>query len=205
MLDTPNSRNIQDFKQRYQGVCGWLHTTEAPRVAVFVRHVSSSKVTFQDQRGNEYYANVDGGAQFEFVPTQRAWYNAEDATYLVQRVPARQWKRGICADNTSFSCLHPGDTLMPAALNETWEQTAFKVMSANMNVTTAVEQFRAKKRTSVAISKHFAVGECSAWFINLRIGKVDKNKIMLEESYHMIAQELLDAIKRNNLPFEVLV
>lgn len=203
MIDSPTGRNLADFKQRYQGVVGWLRQPNSQeKVAVFVSNVNSSKVTFKDASDAEYYANVDAGVQFEFIPTQRAWYNTKDATYLVQRVPARQWKRGICSENTSFQKL-TGDVLMIP--DEAWTTIAFKVMSTVLNVKELVPAYLMGQRSSVALSKHFAIGGSSLYFINLKIGEVNRNKgtITLSPRYEMVRQELTDVLTRNNFSFKV--
>lgn len=78
MIDTPTHKNLSDFKQRYQGVMGWLNPDKPEsKCAVYVSSVTTSKVAFRDEKNNEYYANVNTGVQFEFLPTQRAWYNTK--------------------------------------------------------------------------------------------------------------------------------
>lgn len=203
MLDSPTGRNVADFKQRYQGVIGWLHQPAGNKVAVFVSNVTSSKVTFKDKADAEYYANVDAGVQFEFIPTQRAWYNVKDAVYLVQRVPARQWKRGICSDNTFFQQLTK-DTLMLTVAP--WTTVAFEVMGAALPAAAVVKEYRQQQRDAVALSKHFALSASKVFFLNIQIGDVvraDKT-IIIAPAYHMVRQELTDVINRNNYPFKVI-
>lgn len=204
MIASLTGANANDFKQRYQGVIGWLRHKELPPRAVYVHHVSSTKVTFRDEQDNEFYSNVDSGVEFEFIPTQRAWYNTKDGLYYVQRIPARMWKRGICTENTMFRM---GDKrgMIPLPLGADWRQVAFSVMSRCLSNEEAIAAFLARKTETVALNKVFAVLGESLFFFDLHVGKVvkDKNLLRLNQSFSMLEQELRDTIKRNNYPFTV--
>lgn len=206
MIDTPTHANIADFKQRYQGVMGWLHSEKADKgkSAVVVSSVTANKVTFKDSNDNEYYANVDTGVQFEFVPTQRAFYNTADTVFLVQRIPARQWKRGICVDNTDISELINGVLIgQPTTVN--WRKAAFSVMTSTLPGKEALSSFFEGGRSSVALSKYFALSGNSLFFLTLLAGEFNKKTktITLFKEFQMIRQELGDLINRNNYPFKV--
>lgn len=202
MIATPTGRNIGDFKQRYQGVVGFLRPAGRDRTLVFVYNVSSSKVTFRDHNNHEYYANVDSGVEFEFIPTQRAWYNTSNGTYYLQRVPARQWRRGICADNTAFIQLHK-DTI--GQCDEDWKMVAFNVMGNTLSYPDGVTAYLKGERPTCALSKHFALGQSVVYFCNLQVGTYSNRIITLKEEYGMLLQELSDVCKRNNFPFTVVV
>lgn len=205
MIDSPTHDNIADFKQRYQGVMGWLNPNKPDgRCAVYVSNVNSQKVTFKDAKGNEYYANVNTGVQFEFLPTQRAWYNTKDSVFLVQRIPARQWKRGVCPDNTSIGEVR-GGSLYGSPVEIEWRNAAFDVMTAVIPYKQAVAEFLAKGRSSVALSKHFTISGSVLFFLNLNAGMFVDNTITLRKDLDMIRQELQDLINRNNYPFKVAV
>lgn len=203
MIDTPTHANISDFKQRYQGVLGWLNPDKpTEKRAVYVASVGPSKVVFRDSSGNDFYANVDAGVQFEFIPTQKAWYNTDRNVFLVQRVPARQWKRGICEDNTQINEVFKG-TLFHGPLELSWREAIFKIMTDTIDYEKATAKYLKGDRDSVALSKHFAMSGNSLYFYNIEVGKLDKTRITL--SLPMVQQELSDLIRRNSLPFAMEV
>lgn len=204
MIASLTGANANDFKQRYQGVIGWLRHKELPPRAVYVHHVSSAKVTFRDEQDNEFYSNVDSGVEFEFVPTQRAWYNTTDGLYYVQRIPARMWKRGICSENTQFR-VGTRNGMTPLPLGADWRQVAFSVMSRCLSNEDAIAAFLTRKTEMVALSKVFAVLGESLYFFDLHVGKIvkDKSLLRLNQAFSMLEQELRDTIKRNNYPFTV--
>lgn len=202
MIATPTGSNIGDFKQRYQGVVGFLRPKDKAPTLVFVYNVSSSRVTFKDQNNHEYYANVDSGVEFEFIPTQRAWYNTSKGTFYLQRVPARQWRRGICPDNTAFQQLY--DDMMGLS-EEDWKNVAFLVMGNTVSYKEGVINYLNGQQRTCALSKHFAMGPSRVYFCNLFVGQRDGSKIILKEEYGMLYQELSDVCKRNNYAITVEV
>lgn len=205
MIDTPTHKNIADFKQRYQGVMGWLNPEKPDsKCAVYVSSVTNSKVAFRDEKNNEYYANVNTGVQFEFLPTQRAWYNTKKSVFLVQRIPARQWKRGVCPDNTRIGELSDGH-LSDHPVSIDWRAAAFDVMTKAVAYDVAVADFLAKGRSSVALSRHFAITNNVIYFLNLQAGTIAANVITLAKGLEIVRQELTDLINRNNYPFKVAV
>lgn len=204
MIETPTRNNLADFKQRYSGVMGWYMDKDSQaKTLVRVHSVGTDRVTFRDSVGNTFYALVDGGIAFEFLPVEKAWRNTKDNTYYIHRVPARQWRRGICEENTTIHSL-------PAMLGQDYEQIGwyeriFAVYSTPQDYSKEVTRFLADKRPHVAISPHFAVNKDSLFFNNIKVGKyVAKNtEFQLSDSGVMIEQEVRDCITRNKYPFTV--
>lgn len=200
MIDSPTTANLQDFKQRYSGVLGWyISQDDKSRTLVTVSNVSSERVTFKDQVGGTYYANVNGGVQFEFLPVEKGWHNTQEHCYFLSRIPARQWKRGICADNTS---IRRGDVILGLSYGEvdTWAGSIFKVFSYTGSVINCVREFMEGKRNSVALSNHFALVQGRILLHNIIIGSYhsDNKKLLILEKDIMV-QELTDTLRRLNL------
>jgi len=171
LIDTPTHANISDFKQRYQGVLGWLNPDKpTEKRAVYVASVTASKVVFRDSASNDFYANVGAGVQFEFIPTQKAWYNTASRVFLVQRIPARQWKRGICEDNTLINEVLEG-TLFNGPTDISWRDAAFQIMTAAVDYSKATAALLEGSRSSAALSKHFAISNGVLYFYNISVGK----------------------------------
>ena len=69
----------------------------------------------------------------------------------------------------------------------------------------AVADFLAKGRSSVALSRHFAITNNVVYFLNLQAGTIAANVITLAKGLEMVRQELTELINRNNYPFKVAV
>lgn len=53
----------------------------------------------------EYCIDLTTGYEMDFVFPKKTVYQYGDTAALLQRVPARQWKKGMCKANTGFSVL----------------------------------------------------------------------------------------------------
>lgn len=185
MLDTPTISNIADFKQRYLGVFGWLHTNKHP---VYISSVNSRQVVFTDSEGAEFYAAVGGGAQFEFAPVVRGWYATPTNTYYMTRVPARQWKRGIAEENTHIA--------LSTAVNysfhgDQWKAAVFDVLKHIDHTGPTV------------FSKHFAKIVDKLYIYNQAIGVfINDSKVQLTSD--LFRQEFSDVVRRKNLGIDVV-
>jgi len=199
MIDSPTSANLGDFKQRYAGVIGRL-IDHPDKPLVKVGAVGSTKVTFVDMEGTTYYANVDKGIQFEFLPALRGWYNTPEGPVLLNRVPARQWKRGMCPDNHSVARSYGGMVL--TTMPEDWYTVVFRVFSTNQDYINSSQVWDGK--TDIALSRHFCISADKVFFYNLTIGfwSAATKSIVLTQDY--IRQELKDMIKKHNLQIEVV-
>ena len=190
MIDTPTSNNLADFKQRYSGVFGWL-CVDGQRSLVYISNVNSKYVTFTDSEGGQYFANIDAGVEFDFAPVMRGWYNTPIGVFYMSRVPARQWKRGVCADNTFIAPAQHPDYHRSGV---DWNKAAFSILSV-------VQPFPSADDKCLAYSKHFANINGRLYLYTQRIGEVFNNKVKLASP--LFRQEFLDMCRRNQLTLEV--
>lgn len=199
MLDSLTSYNAADFRQRYQGTFG-LYPTSKGKILVLVRKVDSKRVMFTDAENTEYFANVDAGVSFEFLPVARGWHNGKKGAVMLQRVPARQWQRGISESNTV--------ALLPPEHNKgglKLVSPSFDTLDCVVNpypLPYAINEKLTKTRDSVAISKHFCLSGDSLYFFDKIIGSCEGSSIHV--TYSPIIQELSDTIRRSSLPFNIV-
>jgi len=114
-------------------------------------------VEFVTETGGKFCIKADSKHDrgFEFIPPRSAWHNVEDGIpLLVQRVPARQFLRGICDRNIQISDLNQG--LYPVDFS-----TLAKLYSEKMDISTALAQMekamKDKAAAGIAISEQFAI------------------------------------------------
>lgn len=200
MKDTLTSRNHHDFRARYQGTYGYfIDPDNGKRTPVFVSGANANKVTFIDADGRNLFANVDAGIEFEFIPVDRGFFQTIDNhVYYLERVPARQWKRGICFENTKVCLLKENLKLVQPDLL----QLISKVAPIN-----CVNSWAAWSTSRpVALSKHFAIStEQRLYFYNKCIGTVDHKEKVIKLANDMLQQELSDLFRRNNMEVSISV
>lgn len=117
MFEKFTRANSRDFKQRYEGTYGFFRNEDRSKKLMRLDLIEERVCRFSDARGVEFSLNADTEKNigFEFIPPKSRWYNSTDGNvYLVQRVAARQFSRGINGKNTAIYMLEDAlGTLLP--------------------------------------------------------------------------------------------
>lgn len=199
MLDTLTTQNHTDFRQRYENTFGWFLPKDGPKLLVHLASVGTNGVVFKDTKGREFTIFRDSGLNFEFIQVSRGWFNGPHETYYLSRHPARQFHRGISGNNTAIYSLRKGNMQNVSCSLKVLAD----VFENSVSRQKAIEEFRSKARESVAISPHFCVCSNGHFFFNDRVvGRIDGDAITLNEN--TIRQEVGDALRRNEVPFQIV-
>lgn len=182
------SHGYRDFQQRYLGTYGWYEKPDGTNILVQVFKVTSEKVGFVDENGGEYWALSDVGNVFSFLPVQRGLYYYNGSIIYLQRVPARQYKRGICLENTSINNLTE-DYRMDVS-----HALLQKVFGWQENPT--LEKFKELPARDVLLNNMFAIIRKRVYLYDNVIGTYN-GRITL--SNKLFKQELDDVIRDTGL------
>lgn len=187
-----NRETARDFGPRYAETYGFLIDDKGERKLIYVTETTDSAVYFQTRDGDniQYHAVLGADVSFEFIPVNRGFFNGADGMlYHVERVPARQWRRGIGRNNTQIYSLSEKEGPFAG------KKINFKVLEA---IFSAPSDYKFAGKTEwVAISKHFATTASGVYFHHERIGRLNKNKLIVSDACGVV-QELKDALARNN-------
>ncbi len=187
MLEKFTSANAADFRQRYAQTYGWLHSST--KRFVYVSDVERTVTHFEDVNGTPFNVKLDSALTFEFIPVTNGYYYGKDnKIYYLQRVPARQWRRGICDANTNILDINGFNIAMN-----------IKVLDNIFGVDEQPYTFIAD--AACALSRHFAItDDHEVKFRNRVIGKRDKNKLIVDPIFY---QEIVDTNRRLGFKFTV--
>lgn len=203
MLDTMTSRNHRDFHARYHDTFCFLTAKDTnDRKLVHITDVTDDRVYFrQDEADMRFHANIDAGVMFDFIPVDHGWYNtAGAAPVLLERVPARQWKRGISRQNTSVTVLSSDQGIYRGPLMSA--RPSFTVLNA-IFVNPQPYRFDPTQKYGSAFSKHFVLTPSGkVMFYRAEIGSFDGKRITLNDD--LVIQEVRDALRRCNSNTEVV-
>lgn len=100
MIDNLSNHEESDFLRRYQDTYGWMIKGDT-KTLIQVRNIDEGMLTLRD--ANLEYINIpvdDDGPDFEFLSVEKKLFAYRNSIYLASRVPARQWRRGVCESNT---------------------------------------------------------------------------------------------------------
>ena len=200
MRETFSSKSWRDFSQRYAQTFGWYLPEDKPdrKVLVKVLEVAPHTAKFTDESGFIYQASADTGNVFEFIPVERAVYNTENDVLLCQRVPARQWRRG----------LHTSNTQVMSLVTFTTQELTFKLI-ATIFGPQDWEAYRTafinKQRANVALDPTFSIIGKKVFAYHGEIGTFAREEGSIILNTPLYQQELSDLARDYQLPYIVRV
>ena len=198
MRDTPTSLFHEDFRTRYRNAYGWLVKDDESKVLVYIKDVNR-QVVFTTVDLMEYYANYDQGVMFEFLPITRGWYQTRDGVVLLQRIPAKQYCRGISKGNTACSTVNSyGEFCAGAGLTHQIIHDVFVAKPVSV-----LASFLAGLSPTFIINPFFLIAKDYVYMYDRVIGTYNDKNITLDSS--MYVQELSDSLQRINAPIGVKV
>ena len=190
------TKNAGDFRQRYKGTFGFYHRDNTKTlVRLDSIDLERKRVQFVDIRGNDYTLNMnhDDDIGFTFIAPKAQWHNTSYGALLCQRIPQKQYRRGICENNTQLL----GSSGSNAGISF---QTLDAVFVNPLNLKQAME-----KHQAYAIAPQFLVDldkkrvKCNNFVIG-SVGKDNKNIFHVKlDDPDLFRQEVTDAFRRSNL------
>lgn len=175
---------IGDFNQRYNGCFGVFHQGNKARV-VKILEVDGDMVEFKDapESSTEY---ITLGSDYYFTMTclQRRWWPTSMGPILTTRVPARQYRRGICSNNTTLRIQSGAG--------------AFNARPDFSNIKDILMGYPEDKCPDY-LSPWMAVQKDILHLLDKPIARIsDKNKILFVPKYSCFTQEVVDLVAKGS-------
>lgn len=156
------------------------------------RYENGENVPFQFMLYSEH---AHAAPEIEFILPKKSFFNTEQGTMLLQRIPARQYRRGICNDNTHITLLKS---------NGGWQ---------NQQVSSALlDQYIRKPAfppfhpsdVSYAVSRRIAVANAQVFVDQTAIGTINYDKKSVAV-LPLFASEIQAILKENGQANEWMV
>jgi hypothetical protein len=201
MKDTFSSTNFRDWAGRYEGTFGWLLQGEHKLLVQLIDHSNTHVYFITEPEGMRFHAKIDSGVQFEFMQVDHAWINTdkEDEIYLLARNPQKQWRRGVHSNNTIIRKPSPRG-LRDIAVTLPHLQRVYSDVSNSYR-----RKYPVTPSSCVAISRAFAIAYGELYLYERVIGALEGRVLKLFDTASIVAQELRDAINRNNFIDEFML
>jgi hypothetical protein len=109
MFFTPENR--EDIKKYFQGTYLKFKPDDSGKfdsnTLFYIDHIDSYVVTGKVEDGREFklFLSEEHPYEVDYVLPHKSFFQYDKHAMLLQRVPARQYHRGLCAENTSLSYL----------------------------------------------------------------------------------------------------
>lgn len=165
--------NWQDGDKYFTGC--FIKVKEYGDTICRVEKVSAEGIWCTDEFGNNVCIELDGsvtnkvGYDLDYILPKRTWFQMGECAVFLNRNPARQWKKGICKQNTMLFSMMGSGKLAPEGLNFTTLH-AYTHKPANHNKLPENGNINGE---SLAIHPRFAVSREGSLFLDLtEIGKV---------------------------------
>jgi hypothetical protein len=99
-----NSSNAEDVKKYYHQT--WVKFPKLSGDTLwFISNVSHDFLEILSDNGEEALIDLKRGQEMEYVIPKKTIYQFGEKAAFLSRVPARQWKKGMCGKNTRFQTL----------------------------------------------------------------------------------------------------
>lgn len=193
MREEFNSNGWKDFQQRYLNTYGWYTKDDHSSVLVKVSKVTPEKVVFVDEFSTEYFALSNVGNIFSFLPVQRGLYYYDGTIIYLARIPARQFKRGICQENTLLTNIK---TMAHFYISHDLLKNVFGIAS---NPT--IIKFKEAYTGDVLLNKVFAIVNKQVYLYNRKIGEYKNKEVILSNT--LFKQELVDVFCSHQMEIAV--
>jgi len=197
MIEEFKNHGWKDFQQRYTGTFGWFKKEDGSQVLVNVGVCDGTTLVFNDASKMPYYAKADSGNEFTFIPTVKGAYQYKDTVLVVLRIPARQYKRGICRENTQLYDLVRRTNLTPGF------ETLAAIFGPKDN--SVLLQWCKDRNGVVCLDGVFSIVNDVVYIYNEPIGAYIMGKKMVTLHNDIFRQELVDVFTRLKVDVGVAV
>lgn len=105
------SSNWQDIRKYYEGT--YVKFTEFGDRLFYISQVRPDGISGMDDEQTAFEMYLSDAAPYtvNFTLPHKATFQWKDSVYLLQRIPARQYRRGLCSDNTMITNVATGTSV----------------------------------------------------------------------------------------------
>lgn len=144
-----------------------------------------------------YPSSAAPAPEVEFILPKKSYFNTPHGACLLYRIPARQYRKGVCADNTAIQLLHSAYAFAP-------QEISFDLLTLYVGKQ-AFEKF-GPHNNSYAVSKRMAVSMTGIIFLDqTRIGSINYDKSLIQVNQQMFVPEINSVLRTHGQDYTVVV
>lgn len=100
-----NSENYDDINKYYKGT--WVKFKEEGDTLFYIERATPARIECHTISKEECCVDLtkEGGYFITFLIPRKTVFQYDNTAVMLSRNPARMWKKGMCANNTSFAML----------------------------------------------------------------------------------------------------
>lgn len=196
MLFCPS--NFEDIHRYYRQT--YVKFPERGDELFYIRSVDRYKLTGTHESGDEFelYYSEEKPYNVEFVIPHKSFFQYKTRAYLLQRIPAKQYNRGICDNNTAINSLNKQGGLANHAIG--FELLKAYVAKPDFPTFDKAVTTKGSKIHSIALSRRFAyVPECKMIFLDHQPIAVVDHASHEVRVYHSVFIPELQALTKDSI------
>ena len=193
-----SSANYEDIHRYYR--CTYVKFKEMGDRLFYIRDVSVNQVRGTDEEGTEFelYLNHDDPYEVDYVLPHKSYFQFNKRACMLQRIPAKQYRRGLCGENTRLTAVGKTGNLVNVDIGFDVLK-AFVSKQAFPSIKTVLTM--KNKPLSVALSPRFAfVPETGQIYADQHaIATVDKKQQRVSIHREIFRPEILKFVSDLNM------
>jgi len=193
-----NTYNFEDISRYYRNT--YVKFKETGDTLFYIRDVRPDVVRGTDEDGTEFelYLNDDHPYEVDYVLPNKSYFQYAKRACMLQRIPAKQYRRGICSENVRISSLTKTGGVGNIEVGFD-ALKAFVSKQAFPNISTVLLQ--KSKPISVALSPRFAfIPDLGYIFCDqLAVATVDKKAKTVVVLKDVFLPEITKLLENSNL------
>lgn len=196
-----SSANYEDIHRYYR--CTYVKFKEMGDRLFYIRDVGAHLVRGTDEDGTEFelYLNHEHPYEVDYVLPHKSYFQLAKRACMLQRVPAKQYRRGVCNENTRLTAIGKTGNLVNVEIGFD-ALKAFVSKQAFPSIKTIL--LMKNKPLSVALSPRFAFVPETGQILadQLSVAIVDKKAGVVTINREIFRPEVLKFV--NDLNMEIV-
>lgn len=144
-----------------------------------------------------YHEESAPAPEIEFILPKKSYFNTPTGACLLYRIPARQYRKGVCMDNTAIVKLAIDGSFAP-------QDISFDLL--NLYVGKQAFAKFGEQSMSYAVSRRMAVSPAGQLFLDkTRIGSINYDNRTIMVNQQMFVPEVEQVVRANKQSFTVAV
>ncbi len=191
-------QNVNDIDRYYRDT--YVKFKEYGERLFYIQSVSPSMVTGTDEDGTyfEVHLRSSNPYQMDYILPHKAVFQYKDNVYLLQRIPAKQYRRGLCSGNTQIIRVTDGEKIPMIA-------PILKAFVNKQNYSTFSEAFKSKhKAFALGPRMHFLKADAGIYIDMTLVARHFYGTEKIQMIQPIFTSEIKKHMTDNNDMYEVI-
>ena len=194
------SSNWRDIQKYYE--CTYVKFVEFGDKLFYIQRVRENVIEGinEDDTAFQLYLSDEHPYAVNYLLPHKAVFQWKDSVYILQRIPARQYRRGLCSDNTMLTNVATGN-------NTDINFSSLKAFVSKQKYASFGQAFNSKEKTkAIALTNRMTYLRTGyILFDQKRVASFDFERKVIKMVHKIFLPEIMQHMVDHNEHYEVLV